>query len=194
MDFTFSPPQRNTPGTGQRITPHNAAGTAMLPQQQQQPTLFQPAPGATAAPPAAAAATTTSASPFTFNVLSAFDLDNVDPDNPYDRVSLKKSRGVGSTRQWRDRLISQVEDKIKEKRTSIQNGRRAGLVRLPSSSGISEPSSSQEQQSQQYQSGNESFETVTSGTTPSQLSEEEHFVKKKIAMESLSRSTNLSFY
>ncbi|GJJ76165.1 hypothetical protein EMPS_08524 [Entomortierella parvispora] len=175
MDFTFTTPQGNTQ-SGQRMATSGAVPLMQpLQQQELQPTLFQHAPITTALPPAAAASTSTT--PFTFNVLSAFDMDNVDPDNPYDRVSLKKSRGVGSTRQWRDRLISQVEDKIKEKRTSIQNSRRAGLVRISSDSGMSEPSSSQEplSLSQQQLPGNESFESAMAELTPSQLTEEEHF-------------------
>ncbi|KAF9203037.1 hypothetical protein BGZ49_006867 [Haplosporangium sp. Z 27] len=49
----------------------------------------------------------------------------VDPQ--YDRVSLKKEHGVGNTAQWRKRLITQIEDRVKDKRISIHNARRTGL-------------------------------------------------------------------
>jgi hypothetical protein len=45
----------------------------------------------------------------------------------YERVSLKRARGVGNTTQWRKRLITQIEDRIKDRRTSIHNARRSGL-------------------------------------------------------------------
>ncbi|KAI1310263.1 hypothetical protein EDD11_003763 [Mortierella claussenii] len=48
-------------------------------------------------------------------------------NSEYDRVSLKKERGVGNTTQWRKRLIHQIEDRIKGKRISIHNARRPGL-------------------------------------------------------------------
>ncbi|KAF9911166.1 hypothetical protein BX616_010657, partial [Lobosporangium transversale] len=47
--------------------------------------------------------------------------------NQYDRVSVKKEYGIGDTSQWRKRLITQIEDRIKDKRISIHNARRSGL-------------------------------------------------------------------
>ncbi|KAG0217987.1 hypothetical protein BGX31_011718 [Mortierella sp. GBA43] len=44
-----------------------------------------------------------------------------------DRTFVKREYGVGNTAQWRKRIISQIEDRIKDKRHSIHNSRRAGL-------------------------------------------------------------------
>ncbi|KAF9401522.1 hypothetical protein BGX21_001423 [Mortierella sp. AD011] len=53
-------------------------------------------------------------------------------DPQYDRVSLKREHGVGNTTQWRKRLITQIEDRIKDRRISIHNARRIGLQQYPS--------------------------------------------------------------
>ncbi|KAF8925622.1 hypothetical protein BGZ52_006695 [Haplosporangium bisporale] len=50
-------------------------------------------------------------------------------DDSYGRVAQTRAHGVGDTKQWRQRIISHIEDRIKDKRTSIQNSRRAGLNR-----------------------------------------------------------------
>ncbi|KAF9100286.1 hypothetical protein BGX23_000049 [Mortierella sp. AD031] len=44
-----------------------------------------------------------------------------------EHISLKRIHGVGDTKQWRRRLIHQIEDRIKDRRESLQNTRRAGL-------------------------------------------------------------------
>ncbi|KAG0041401.1 hypothetical protein BGZ83_001859 [Gryganskiella cystojenkinii] len=168
MDFKFTSPFIPPAGTS-NVVNQGPTGTMTSQQQNrnqqpQPPSLFHP-PGTSATQP-------------TFNLpsLTTFDTEGVNPDNPYDRVSVKKSRGVGSTRQWRDRLITQVEDKIKETRASIQNSRRTGLSRTTSTAGQSEPSSSQEYLSSQNL-GNESFEASTltaSQASESGLTDEEH--------------------
>ncbi|KAF9105559.1 hypothetical protein BGX27_009565 [Mortierella sp. AM989] len=55
-------------------------------------------------------------------------------DSQYDRVSLKREHGVGDTKQWRKRLITQIEDRIKDRRISIHNARRTGLQQQPNAS------------------------------------------------------------
>jgi hypothetical protein len=54
-----------------------------------------------------------------------------------DRTPVKKEYGIGDTAQWRKRIITQIEDRIKDKRHSIQNARRMGLQRSIDSSGPS---------------------------------------------------------
>lgn len=44
-----------------------------------------------------------------------------------DRTFVKREYGVGSTAQWRKRIITQIEDRIKDKRHSIFNARRIGM-------------------------------------------------------------------
>lgn len=48
-------------------------------------------------------------------------------DDSYGRVAQTRAHGVGDTKQWRQRIISHIEDRIKDKRASLQNSRRAGL-------------------------------------------------------------------
>ncbi|KAK3814078.1 MAG: hypothetical protein J3Q66DRAFT_345571 [Benniella sp.] len=53
------------------------------------------------------------------------------------RTPVKKEYGIGDTAQWRKRIITQIEDRIKDKRHSIQNARRMGQQRSIDSSGPS---------------------------------------------------------
>ncbi|KAG0039230.1 hypothetical protein BGZ82_009175 [Podila clonocystis] len=48
-------------------------------------------------------------------------------DDSYGRVAQTRAHGVGDTTQWRQRILSHIEDRVKDKRISIQNSRRAGL-------------------------------------------------------------------
>ncbi|KAG0273465.1 hypothetical protein BGZ95_010729 [Linnemannia exigua] len=41
-----------------------------------------------------------------------------------EHISLKRIHGVGDTKQWRRRLIHQIEDRIKDRRESIHNAKR----------------------------------------------------------------------
>ncbi|KAG0351169.1 hypothetical protein BG005_009340 [Podila minutissima] len=52
-------------------------------------------------------------------------------DDSYGRVAQTRAHGVGDTKQWRQRILSHIEDRVKDKRISIQNSRRAGLSRPP---------------------------------------------------------------
>ncbi|KAG0007116.1 hypothetical protein BGZ65_006661 [Modicella reniformis] len=60
-----------------------------------------------------------------FSAVLSGSLSN--PAGTIERTSVKKERGVGCTAQWRKRLITQIEDRIKDKRHSIHNARRMGL-------------------------------------------------------------------
>ncbi|KAF9579830.1 hypothetical protein BGW38_003750 [Lunasporangiospora selenospora] len=56
-----------------------------------------------------------------------------DDSNPYDRTALTRAHGVGNTKRWRERLISHIEDRIKDKRIALNNARRKGLFSQESS-------------------------------------------------------------
>ncbi|KAG0264092.1 hypothetical protein BG011_007487 [Mortierella polycephala] len=61
----------------------------------------------------------------------------------YERVSLKRSHGVGETKQWRKRLITEIEDRIKDRRASIYNARRTGLEQQHTSASAIVPHNTQ---------------------------------------------------
>ncbi|KAG0379027.1 hypothetical protein BGX24_001949 [Mortierella sp. AD032] len=42
-----------------------------------------------------------------------------------EHISLKRIHGVGDTKQWRRRLIHQIEDRIKDRRESLHNAKRS---------------------------------------------------------------------
>ncbi|KAG0319766.1 hypothetical protein BGZ97_001501 [Linnemannia gamsii] len=50
-------------------------------------------------------------------------LDSLD-----EHISLKRIHGVGDTKQWRRRLIHQIEDRIKDRREALHNAQRRGFV------------------------------------------------------------------
>ncbi|OAQ36682.1 hypothetical protein K457DRAFT_131876 [Linnemannia elongata AG-77] len=56
-------------------------------------------------------------------------------DSLDEHISLKRIHGVGDTKQWRRRLIHQIEDRIKDRREAIHNAQRRGFVGATGSSG-----------------------------------------------------------
>ncbi|KAG0333102.1 hypothetical protein BG000_009481 [Podila horticola] len=58
---------------------------------------------------------------------SLLPLGESQADDSYGRVAQTRAHGVGDTKQWRQRILSHIEDRVKDKRISIQNSRRAGL-------------------------------------------------------------------
>ncbi|KAF9124350.1 hypothetical protein BGW39_008289 [Mortierella sp. 14UC] len=71
-------------------------------------------------PPATTAATSTNtASTTTSNAALESSLSSME-----EHISLKRIHGVGDTKQWRRRLIHQIEDRIKDRRESIHNAKR----------------------------------------------------------------------
>ncbi|KAG0306979.1 hypothetical protein BGZ98_001346 [Dissophora globulifera] len=79
---------------------------------------------ATTTPAASAASMSSQPAGFVFEWGTPRDFGN---QQQHDRVPLTKEHGVGSTTQWRKRIINQIENRIKDKRLSIQNARRTGL-------------------------------------------------------------------
>ncbi|KAF9951141.1 hypothetical protein BGZ72_007261 [Mortierella alpina] len=47
------------------------------------------------------------------------------------RTPLKREYGIGETKQWRRRLITEIEDRVRDKRISMHNARRTGLQATP---------------------------------------------------------------
>ncbi|KAG0325029.1 hypothetical protein BGZ99_001126 [Dissophora globulifera] len=79
---------------------------------------------ATTTPAASAASMSSQPAGFVFEWGTPREFGN---QQQHDRVPLTKEHGVGSTTQWRKRIINQIENRIKDKRLSIQNARRTGL-------------------------------------------------------------------
>ncbi|KAF9968369.1 hypothetical protein BGZ70_004529 [Mortierella alpina] len=52
------------------------------------------------------------------------------------RTPLKREYGIGETKQWRRRLITEIEDRVRDKRISMHNARRTGLQATPLEDGM----------------------------------------------------------
>ncbi|CAO3567267.1 unnamed protein product [Mortierella alpina] len=52
------------------------------------------------------------------------------------RTPLKREYGIGETKQWRRRLITEIEDRVRDKRISMHNARRTGLQALSLEDGM----------------------------------------------------------
>ncbi|KAF9191986.1 hypothetical protein BGZ50_008931 [Haplosporangium sp. Z 11] len=104
MEFTFTPPSATTSAFA-------AAGQAAT-------------AASTSTPNGTQSGTSINVGSFQNRVSS---VTNHEASPTYERVSLKRSHGVGETKQWRKRLITEIEDRIKDRRTSIYNARRTGL-------------------------------------------------------------------
>ncbi|KAF9571507.1 hypothetical protein EC968_000470 [Mortierella alpina] len=60
------------------------------------------------------------------------------------RTPLKREYGIGETKQWRRRLITEIEDRVRDKRISMHNARRTGLQASALDGGMSRRKSGQE--------------------------------------------------
>ncbi|KAF8947157.1 hypothetical protein BGZ47_010175 [Haplosporangium gracile] len=70
---------------------------------------------------ATATADATSSKPSTTSTLTNA-IDSLD-----EHISLKRIHGVGDTKQWRRKLIHQIEDRIKDRREALHNAQRRGF-------------------------------------------------------------------
>ncbi|KAF9289333.1 hypothetical protein BGZ68_009547 [Mortierella alpina] len=60
------------------------------------------------------------------------------------RTPLKREYGIGETKQWRRRLITEIEDRVRDKRISMHNARRTGLQTTTLDDGMARRRSEQE--------------------------------------------------
>ncbi|KAF9155583.1 hypothetical protein BG015_009366 [Linnemannia schmuckeri] len=77
-------------------------------------------------------------------------------DSLDEHISLKRIHGVGDTKQWRRRLIHQIEDRIKDRREALHNAQRHGFS-VPANGSTSGSGSSGHRASSRSVNGGDEF-------------------------------------